>query len=317
MLDDKSCHPIRISPMLTGINITCFAASYAIVLVLEVSRLFFRAPVRWIAIVGFTLAGLVAQSIYLYNLASEELTRGVTLLANWHDWCILAAWVMTLAYFGLAIRRPQNSVGIFVLPLVLIAIGLGFVFRNSQPFAPAQAMGVWRTIHGLALLLGTVSVTLGFAAGLMYLAQSYRLKHKLPPRQGFRLPTLEWLQRFNRESLLLSTVLLAAGLLSGVILNLTRGGTAVSWFSSGVLASAVLFLWLVVATLFEFLYKPARQGRKIAYLTFASFAFLVYALGSVLLSQHGTRDAQTDRTTPALSNRSSDVLETSWWSPLP
>ena len=35
MFDDKSCHPIRISPMLTGINITCFAASYAIVLALE------------------------------------------------------------------------------------------------------------------------------------------------------------------------------------------------------------------------------------------------------------------------------------------
>lgn len=50
----------------------------------------------------------------------------------------------------------------------------------------------------------------------MYLAQSYRLKNKLPTQQGIRLPTLEWLQRFNRRTLLVSTGLLLVGLISGV-----------------------------------------------------------------------------------------------------
>ena len=41
------------------------------------------------------------------------------------------------------------------------------------------------------------------------------------------------------------------------------------------------FLWLVLQSLFAFIYRPSRQGRKVAYLTLASFGFgfLVLAAG--------------------------------------
>ena len=139
-------------------------------------------------------------------------------------------------------------------------------------------------------MLGTVVAALGFAAGIMYLLQSYRLKHKLPPRPGFRLPTLEWLQKVNRRSLVLSTFLLGLGLLAGIALNLIRqsdrDGT-VPWTDPVVISSGVLFLWLAIALLFESLYKPAREGRKVAYITLASFVFLGLVLCLVLLGRHG------------------------------
>ena len=49
-------------------------------------------------------------------------------------------------------------------------------------------------LGGQLLLAGTVAVSFGFIAGIMYLVQSWRLKHKLPPQAGFKLPSLEWLQ---------------------------------------------------------------------------------------------------------------------------
>lgn len=280
--------------MLPGISITCFATSYAIVLLLEVSRLFFRAPVRLAVIIGFTIVGLLVHTIHLFN---EAISGSGAPLSSWYHWWLLAAWVLAMAYFGLMIRRMQTAVGLFLLPLVLGLIGVA-ALSGDQAFGPRVALFRWGMVHGISLLLGSVAVTLGFAAGLMYLVQSWRLKHKLPPRRGFKLPNLEWLQRFNKEALLISTCLLAVGLVSGIVINAighaSNAQKTVPWSDPVVWTSGVLLLWLIASTLFEFFYKPARQGRKVAYLTIASFIFLVLLMGLVLFgpSQHAQPTSQ-------------------------
>lgn len=274
---------------------TCFAASYTVTLALEVSRLFFRLPVRWITMTLFAGAGLFAHTAYLYVLTRGEMQgTAITPLSHWYDWCLLAAWVLAVIYLTFTIRRPETTVGIFLLPLVLTLIGAGYAVRQAPPFAREQALSYWGILHGIMLLLGTVAVSLGFAAGVMYLLQSYRLKHKLLPRPGFRLPTLEWLQTLNRRALWSSTFLLALGLLAGLALNLIRQSNeqgTVPWTDPVVLSSGGLFLWLAVATLFESLYRPAREGRKVAYVTLVSFVFLGLVLSIVLRGQHGITES--------------------------
>jgi ABC-type uncharacterized transport system permease subunit len=277
--------------MLSGISVTCFAASYTVTLGLEISRLFFRLRVRWLVMIGFAAAGLVAHTIYLWMHTRTELHGALSPpLASWYDWCLLAAWVLVAAYLGLAIRRPHNTLGLFLLPLVLALIGIAYAVRNTPSFEREEALGYWAIVHGMMLLLGTVTAALAFAAGVMYLLQSYRLKHKYLSRQGFRLPSLEWLQRFNRRTLWISTGLIAIGLLAGLALNLIRQVSreaTVSWTDPVVFSSSILFFWLAAASLFESLYKPARAGRKVAYLTLASFVFLGLVLGLVVMGQHG------------------------------
>jgi ABC-type transport system involved in cytochrome c biogenesis permease subunit len=298
---------------LAGTTILCFATSYTISLLLEASRLVFQIPSRFLLLVGMTAAGWLAHSVFLFEqVTTEAATRGVVPLSSWHDFCLVAAWFIAGAYLGLSVRRPANTVGIFVLPLVLALVGAAIVVRDVGGFPPQRALSTWRVVHGIALSLGTAAVTLGFATGTMYLVQAYRLKHKLLPRQGLRLPSLEWLQRFNRESLVISTCLLAIGLLSGVVLNLGhRSGdsSTVRWTDPVVLSSSVLFAWLLAIVVFEACYRPARQGRKIAYLTLASFLFLLLVLGFVLAGEHATESpAQADRNRRAglLSHRASD-----------
>ncbi len=280
--------------MLSGITITCFAASYAITLVLEVSRLVFQATIRNVVMIAFAAAGLFAHTVFLIVHARAEMAGGMLLpLSSWHDFCLLAAWVLVAAYLGLTLRKPQLSVGVFVLPLALALVGVARLLRDAPPFSANEAMSLWRLIHGSALLLGTVGVALGFATGVMYLIQSYRLKHKLPPNPRFKLPSLEWLQRFNVESLFISTAALAVGLISGVVLNLInrRQSGGISWTDPVVLSSGVLFLWLLAVVIFEWVYKPARAGRKVAYLTVASFVFLALVLYFVLFFAHATKPA--------------------------
>lgn len=269
---------------LTRVTITCFAGSYAIALGLEVIRLLFRAPARWAATMVFLSAGLLTHTAYLWT--RFRASGSDVPLSSWYDWCLMAAWVLVAAYGGLLVRQPRFAVGLFVLPLVLALIGVAFYVRDLTPFPKADALRRWGTFHGVTLLIGTVGVTLAFAAGLMYSVQSYRLKHHFAP-QGLRLPSLEWLQRFVKESLFAATGFLALGLLSGIVLNLGRSAK-VGWTDPVVLSSGVLFAWLLVMCVFEYVYKPARQGLKVTYLTWASFAFLAMAIAAALLGEHAS-----------------------------
>jgi len=137
-------------------------------------------------------------------------------------------------------------------------------------------------------------VLVGFMAGLMYLGQSQRLKHKRAPLARLRLPSLEWLQRANSHAIITSLLMLGVGILSGMVLNLINIGNEaakIAWNDPVVLSTWLMFLWLLAAVVAIAVYRPARQGRKVAYLTVASFIFLIIMLAAGLLmdSRHWGR----------------------------
>ncbi|PHS18766.1 MAG: hypothetical protein COA78_01920 [Blastopirellula sp.] len=272
--------------MLSGISVICFAASYGVALVLEVVRLFTRAKISVILSLCFTAAGIVAHTLYL--LAEQGDILGTGTVSSWHQWGMMAAWFMTSTYLLLAISQPQNSLGLFILPLILVSIGATYWSDQVAPFGTDATKNPWSQIHGFSLMTGTVVVALGFITGIMYLIQSYRLKHKMLKQEGLKLPSLEWLQSSNRRTLIVSTALIAVGLFSGILLKL--GKDSFPWTDPVVWSSGILFLWLVAATVFELVYKPARQGQKVAYLTLANFLFLALVLGLLFFgpSEHAS-----------------------------
>jgi ABC-type uncharacterized transport system permease subunit len=144
----------------------------------------------------------------------------------------------------------------------------------------SRAVRAWNLLHGLALVAGMALLIIGFTAGLMYLIQSYRLKHKLTAGSTLWLPSLERLQRVNERCLMASVVALGIGLISGILLNLVHSGRGVviPWSDPAVVASLVWLVWLLAVVLFHTLYRPARQGRKVAYLTIGSILFLSLVL---------------------------------------
>jgi len=274
--------------MLSGVGVICFAASYTVALVLEISRLLFRSGVRGAVMLGFAAAGLIAHTAYLHYQAVK--TPGAP-LGSEQDWYMVAAWVLVVAYLYLLFYHPRTSFGLFLLPLALILIGAGKFFAKEE-FTRGPASKAWGIIHGASIVLAAVAVLLGFVAGLMYLSQSRRLKHKLPPSRRLRLPSLEWLQRANSRALVVSALMLAMGVVSGVILSLMRhaGPTdRLPWYDPVVLSTTLMLAWLACALAVGALYKPARAGRKVAYFTIVSVVFLAIALGVMLFlnTQHG------------------------------
>jgi ABC-type uncharacterized transport system permease subunit len=283
--------------LFSGITVVCFAASYGVALALEVTRVFFRSAIRGAVMLFFAAAGLLAQTIFLANRAM--MATGAPLSSSF-DWYLLAAWALAIAYLYLTLYHPRTAIGLFLLPLVLGLIGLA-KFAPREPFPQSHAGQVWGAIHGLFLLLGLVAVAVGFVAGLMYLIQSYRLKHKVPTGGGVRLPSLEWLERVNSRSILISALMVSLGFISGIVLNMIlqhRKIDEVPWSDPIIWRTGLMLLWLLAAALFSAVYRPARSGRKVAYLTVASFAFLAASLGVQLLlpSEHGAAASERQKT---------------------
>ncbi len=270
--------------MLSGITLLCFASCYAITLGLEVARIWVRARSRAVVSLGFAVVGIITHTLYLIGEQQGVIQSGP--ISSWHQWCLMAAWVLMSLFVIAAFAQPGTSLGLFLLPMVLLLIGVAYLMDQVAPFGASTAQETWGVIHGTALLAGTVVVMLGFVTGIMYLIQSYRLKHKMLSNEGFKLPSLEWLETTNRRALVISTCLLAGGMFAGILLKLNHN--SFPWTDPVIWSSAILFLWLVAAMIFEVVYRPARRGQKVAYLTMANFVFLTIVLALILFgpSQH-------------------------------
>ena len=202
-----------------------------------------------------------------------------------------------MAYLWTGLTDSKSTAGLLLLPTSLVLIAAANLFPQVD-----DTVQIWSLVHGLSLAVGTALIVVGFLAGLMYLIQSYRLKNKLPPRSGFWLPSLEWLQKLNERSLYASIALVGMGLVIGILLNVIRasGGAVIPWTDPVILASLAWLIWLGSICIFNAVYRPARHGRKVAYETVVSFLFLSLVLGIILLkpSGHGTEprlDAAMER----------------------
>src|SRR5947209_1677858 len=132
------------------VHVVCFFTSYLVALALEASRLFFRVPVRWFVMTGFAATGLTLHAIYLVHRAQT----GTMPLSSWHDWYLIAAWVLAAGYLGLVASRPQTNVGLFILPVVLLATGVAWLFPVDAAFPQDRALRIWGMADGVMLLLG-------------------------------------------------------------------------------------------------------------------------------------------------------------------
>ena len=259
----------------------CFAASYAVALALEFSGLWAHLRWRRLALLATASAGLVAHTWYLGQRVAVAPRAP---LASHQDWYLLAAWLLALVYLAVKFYHPRSSMGLFLLP-ALLALVAGAQFASTTPLATFEGPRLWSRVHSVFLMLGTVAVLLGFLAGIMYLIQSYRLKQKRATGSALHLPSLEWLERINGRALEAATLLVGGGFLTGVLSRLAQPGqeNLIPWTDPLVMSLSAMLAWLVVAEVFRLVYPAARQGRKVAYLTVAAFAFLLFVLAMFLL----------------------------------
>ncbi len=282
------------------LSVLCFAGTYALALVAELSRFFVRGSVRWYATFGLTVLAWLAQTLFLINLASKRpLIAPVTTA---FESMMALSWIVALIGLYLMARSPKPvAVGLFVLPLVLglVVVAGWFAPRQSDWNDWGGTIVFWGRVHGVFLLVGGVFTCVAFFMGLMYLAQIRRLKAKRPSRTGLALPSLEHSERIHRAAITLAFPLLTFGLLIGMILSLETwappsGSThTLRWTDPKVLSG--IFMWLAFAVLLHARFRPTMRGRGMMVLTIVAFGFMVFAWVGVdalhLPTAHGSAQA--------------------------
>jgi ABC-type transport system involved in cytochrome c biogenesis permease subunit len=261
------------------ITVYCFAASYALALVLELSNLLLpRAVLRLFAtLLGG--AGLLAHTLFL--VAAFFIAPQGSPLASQFVSLLFIAWIVAIFYFYGTLHHRRQAWGIFVLPLVLFLVMLAKAFPHDRDEASeAEWLGGERLlpmVHGLLLLLASVGVCVGFLASIMYLVQAHRLKAKTLPGKGVRLMSLERLEAMIRHAIVTAFPLLTAGVLIGVVLLIPRW-SQIGWTDLRIVSAVAL--WLVFALLMYLRYGYHLRARRMALLTIVAFVMLVCTLAA-------------------------------------
>lgn len=273
-----------------GISVVCFAASYAVALACEASRLLFRSGVRGAAMVGFAVAGLFAHTLFLLWRAVNEPSVP---LSSEFDWYLLASWLLAAGSLWLTLANPKTPVGLFFLPIVLLLIGRAEM-SSRAPFPQSPATQAWGMIHGSFNLAASVAVAVGAIAGLMWLIQAGRLARKTSPVRGFRMPSLEKLAALTSRSMLVAASTGAAGFLSGMVLNAINQQRGlletVPWTDPVVLRMGLLVVWLIIVAVISRLLSRRPEGpRVLAWLSLVSLAVLAVSMtwGLIGTTRHG------------------------------
>lgn len=277
----------------SGISVVCFAASYAVALGCEASRLLFRSGVRGIVMVGFATAGLVAHTLYLGWRAASDLAVPLSTPAELY---LLLAWLLAAGYLWLTLANPRTPVGLFLLPIVLALVGVAaFAGDVPSPLLQDSTSRIWGWFHAALHLVWIVAAVLAAVAGLMWLIQAGRLVRKQPPLRGFRMPSLERLAVLMHRALAVAAWAAAAAFVSGIVLNAIqfRRGAAesVPWTDSVMFRMGIMVAWLVLADGIALALRRRPGGDRVtAWLGIASLVALVgwIGWGLTIPSRHGS-----------------------------
>jgi hypothetical protein len=269
-----------------NVSLFCFFASYLVALALEGTQFLRASPgMRWAAL-GFTGAGLVAQTVYL--VVRSRQTELPPLLGSSHDWLLVSAWLVIVLYLGVQLWSRDLSWGIFVLPLVVVLVGASR-FVSQAPNPRIGTVYWWSLFHASLWVFGILGVFLALIVGLMYLVQHYRLKHKRAEPPALHLLSLERLGQLNWWLIVLSVPLLTLGMITGLWMSYLsmRTEQPVNLMNIAFVANALI--WGTMALLFGWLLVSKQAtGRGVAWRTVLASGFLLATLLVIkLLSADG------------------------------
>jgi ABC-type transport system involved in cytochrome c biogenesis permease subunit len=263
--------------ILEGVKLFCFGASYSVALASEAAGIVFSARLRRILSLAFGAAGLLAHTIYLGHRAVAD---KICPLTTSYDSLLVLSWILAVTYLSVHWYYPRVTIGIFALPLIVGLVVLAAFLGEEGRRVLVGSLRIWGPVHGA--LIGAVAVFVGSVAGVMYLVQVRRLKTKHLPSELLDLPSLELLERINRQGITVAFPMLTIGFGIGLLLALRQmqeGAEEIRLLDPKVIFG--ILVWLAFAVLLKVQSQPQFRGRKVAVLTIVGFCLLLFTMVGV------------------------------------
>jgi HemX protein len=229
---------------------------------------------------------LILTAFALHTAAMVE--RGFSISAcpvhNLFEATLFIAWTIAAAYLLVGLFHRLRFLGVFASQL-LFFMGVFALMPALDPprAASPDFSGTLISLHAALILLGIGAFGLSAVSALMFLTEEHDLKvHKL--RAVFSLlPPIQRLEWVMNSLLVCGVFLFTAGLAISPFLVRQKYGV---WFKNDPLLDYSIFIWLFYLVLLVSRWKSGRGGRRFAWSTAGSFAFIMLTFwGFLLLSQ--------------------------------
>lgn len=185
------------------------------------------------------------------------------------------AWAGTSLYLLLLLRLRLTGLVVLVAPAAFIGVFFSELWTPEFQVASQAGSGSWPHAHVLLASAGLASLGLAALAGILFLGEHRRLKAKRPFSAGFRLPSLEALDRGNLGALAIGFTLLTLGVVTGMMWNQAENGRL--WTASPHEVACAM-AWAVYAVLAVARFGTGQGARQAALAAVGGFALLFAAV---------------------------------------
>jgi hypothetical protein len=209
--------------------------------------------------------------LYAYHVAEHQTLSGAKLYFE------VSAWGLALLYLYWTFLRRSIPFGLILLPMIVLLLVAGLLISEKAVVSTGQQQPLLKMLHTVMFFLATLSISVGFVAGLLYLIQDNVLKRKRVVPSSMKLPTLEWSLTICRDTTWSSFIFLALCMLSGMSM-LTGSARIPVLYDPLIFGTVSMFIFLALFFVASFFKLWKTDGRSVAVMTLVSFLFLVSML---------------------------------------
>jgi ABC-type uncharacterized transport system permease subunit len=224
------------------------------------------ASARW-----FLRGAVVAHLLHLLHLSISLQRLPVTDVFEAMTLCV---WLFAATYVSLEWRVPEKSLGVFILPVMIVLQILSALFLEYDRILPEILENAIFEIHVFIMLLAYAAFAISFIASLLYLLLSREIEGK---RLGIfyrRLPSLELFDTLSNRAVNVGLVMLTAGLILGAYTGY-RLGDQFSFSDPKVIA--VVVSWVIYVLHIFSRTASGWRGRRAALLSLAGFGWSMFS----------------------------------------
>ncbi|UCF95547.1 MAG: c-type cytochrome biogenesis protein CcsB [Desulfobacterales bacterium] len=236
----------------------------------------FKKPGVGRAGTGAAIIGLAGNTagIILRWVESYKLGIGHAPLSNLYESLIFFAWTMVLIYLFIERKYANRIIGAFTTPLAFLALAYASLSPNIddriQPLIPALKSN-WLIAHVITCFVGYGAFAVAFGISFMYL-----IKHRDPEGKSTllsRFPRVNVLDELNHQLVMFGFLFLSAGIITGAVWANSAWGRYWGWDPKETWS---LITWFIYATLLHARMMRGWHGKRIAYLSIAGFAAVLF-----------------------------------------
>jgi len=232
----------------------------------------------WVVCAGLTgnFTGIAMRWIESYKLG-----YGHAPLSNLYESLVFFAGTIAAVYLVIEKKYQNRIIGAFSMPFPFLAMAYASLSPNIsdriQPLLPALKSN-WLIAHVVACFIGYAAFAIAFGLSIMYLIKDRDSEGKSLLLERF--PKTGVLDELNHQMVMFGFLFLTVGIITGAVWANSAWGRYWGWDPKETWS---LITWFIYATLLHARLTRGWHGRRLAYLSVAGFAAVLFTYFGVNL----------------------------------